>query len=834
MVASLQSRRKALESKIREKNDELKNLCIQEAELTGVLPPEIPLEPGESPPAFRRRMGTAFVIPENLINKLKSKEEESLANLELECKIQTSIAEAALGLANDGSVSKSVRRKHRLMYQQSQRHLHELEARLNALRQNSRSHPKQRKKPRPPLESENDCVDGNVGPNISDKNDIKNQPYHPALSYTVSDKGPIRHSFPVNNFNRISDPPPTHRHLDYNYSCTPSLQQHYTNDSREKHMKSSVGGHVSRDQGGWTGDTVNNINNYLRMRQNISNINEMDRGYQFRDRFGSLDRRRTSGGGYQHGDNNENFEHSHYSQSNHVINTLGPSSQPYQPNPPQLNSVLLPNQTYPENSLMRTQSLGSVELTKCDPDTRSLKSNSHHSSHAFESLKPDTSSRNSRLYFDNRNYLEANKYQSDTTSLSLKLEPNELYNIGHSKVFLEPEFAKTASSHENLKLEHNSYPARGHHHGHGHHNEHGKYDLRTVVEGTALNSYSQSHHDLHFDIHSLSLDPKESKKFESMKPELPAPHHEPTNHRTDLRPYPPRFPEPPRPAKYSSKPELRPSQYRDREERLTTEVVQAMCADSYHHETVVPVETVTESNPTKYDAEPTEFPEVAVRKIRDKEWYETSLDSRQAPETSQTPPLPPQFSSPPPPPLPPPPPRSVTPNLSHNHPVTTNATQQASSQPVDFDTVVPFESPKNHTVVQAGKWQPYREVTKPFEMADFYKYSTKFRNKSAIPNSTTPGTEPAQTQSHSSSSQLSPQHKGVYKPLKSMTCQLLINNSPRGSDLKLASDGDSPAALSNSSQIQSPPSLANAFSTEMLAWYQDQSSAPQTRSATLV
>lgn len=101
-----------------------------------------------------------------------------------------------------------------------------------------------------------------------------------------------------------------------------------------------------------------------------------------------------------------------------------------------------------------------------------------------------------------------------------------------------------------------------------------------------------------------------------------------------------------------------------------------------------------------------------------------------------------------------------------------------------FRQVVPFESPKNHTVVQAGKWQPYREVTKPFEMADFYKYSTKFRNKSAIPNSTTPGTEPAQTQSHSSSSQLSPQHKGVYKPLKSMTCQLLINNSPRQCKLR--------------------------------------------------
>nr|CAD7445448.1 unnamed protein product [Timema bartmani] len=42
-------------------------------------------------------------------------------------------------------------------------------------------------------------------------------------------------------------------------------------------------------------------------------------------------------------------------------------------------------------------------------------------------------------------------------------------------------------------------------------------------------------------------------------------------------------------------------------------------------------------------------------------------------------------------------------------------------------TEVPLESPKNHTVVQVGKWQPYREVTKPFEMSDFYKYSTKFR-----------------------------------------------------------------------------------------------------------
>ena len=53
--------------------------------------------------------------------------------MELEIKIQTGIAEAALGLANDTSANKQVRRKHRLMYQQSQRRLLDLEAKLNAL-----------------------------------------------------------------------------------------------------------------------------------------------------------------------------------------------------------------------------------------------------------------------------------------------------------------------------------------------------------------------------------------------------------------------------------------------------------------------------------------------------------------------------------------------------------------------------------------------------------------------------------------------------------------------------------------------------------------------------
>lgn len=94
--------------------------------------------------------------------------------LELEREVQVNIAEAALGILNDPAESKAVRRKHRLVYQESQRRLQELDARLSFIRQahgktnrvtqvpnvltyatqpHQQNHGKHRtKKPRPPLE----------------------------------------------------------------------------------------------------------------------------------------------------------------------------------------------------------------------------------------------------------------------------------------------------------------------------------------------------------------------------------------------------------------------------------------------------------------------------------------------------------------------------------------------------------------------------------------------------------------------------------------------------------------------------------------------------------
>lgn len=62
----------------------------------------------------------------------------------------------------------------------------------------------------------------------------------------------------------------------------------------------------------------------------------------------------------------------------------------------------------------------------------------------------------------------------------------------------------------------------------------------------------------------------------------------------------------------------------------------------------------------------------------------------------------------------------------------------AESKPQDSsDDSIVLNSPNGQTVVHSGKYQPYREVTKPFEMSDFYKYSTKYRKRAEQLRATT-------------------------------------------------------------------------------------------------
>ncbi len=81
IVAALKARKTAMDDKLKAKLDELKKLCLQEGELTGQLPVEFPLTPGEPAPIIRRRVGTSFTLPENLLNKAKSSKVPSSALL---------------------------------------------------------------------------------------------------------------------------------------------------------------------------------------------------------------------------------------------------------------------------------------------------------------------------------------------------------------------------------------------------------------------------------------------------------------------------------------------------------------------------------------------------------------------------------------------------------------------------------------------------------------------------------------------------------------------------------------------------------------------------------
>lgn len=72
IVSALKSRKAAMEEKLKAKIEELKKLCLEEGALSGTLPPEYPLNPGEALPTIRRRVGTSFTLPENLLNKAKS------------------------------------------------------------------------------------------------------------------------------------------------------------------------------------------------------------------------------------------------------------------------------------------------------------------------------------------------------------------------------------------------------------------------------------------------------------------------------------------------------------------------------------------------------------------------------------------------------------------------------------------------------------------------------------------------------------------------------------------------------------------------------------------
>lgn len=133
-LRGLLDRQRALQEALSLKLQELRKVCLQEAELTGHLPPECPLEPGERPQLVRRRPPAARAYPPPPPNpahhSLCPAEELAVEALEREVSVQQQITAAARRLALASELNVEQRRRRRQVHADALRRLHELEEQL--------------------------------------------------------------------------------------------------------------------------------------------------------------------------------------------------------------------------------------------------------------------------------------------------------------------------------------------------------------------------------------------------------------------------------------------------------------------------------------------------------------------------------------------------------------------------------------------------------------------------------------------------------------------------------------------------------------------------------
>ncbi|NXR34443.1 INAVA protein, partial [Zosterops hypoxanthus] len=106
---------------------ELRRLCLREAELTGTLPREYPLKAGEKPPKVRRRIGAAFKLDEIVILR-------EVDPLERERALQLQIAEASRRLCHEENIGRQVRKRRQTAALREEQKLRDLEQVLSQRR----------------------------------------------------------------------------------------------------------------------------------------------------------------------------------------------------------------------------------------------------------------------------------------------------------------------------------------------------------------------------------------------------------------------------------------------------------------------------------------------------------------------------------------------------------------------------------------------------------------------------------------------------------------------------------------------------------------------------
>ncbi|KAM5301630.1 innate immunity activator protein isoform 2-T2 [Glossophaga mutica] len=136
LTHAMRKQQRALEARLEACLQELRGLCLREAELTGVLPAEYPLKPGEKAPKVRRRIGAAYRLDERALHR-----EDPLSGLERELALQLQIAEAARRLSREEKLSRQARRQRKRALLQEEERLRALERCLGEQRRHRASLP---------------------------------------------------------------------------------------------------------------------------------------------------------------------------------------------------------------------------------------------------------------------------------------------------------------------------------------------------------------------------------------------------------------------------------------------------------------------------------------------------------------------------------------------------------------------------------------------------------------------------------------------------------------------------------------------------------------------
>ncbi|KAK9404407.1 hypothetical protein NXF25_009234 [Crotalus adamanteus] len=130
LTQAMRKQQKALEERLEACLQELRRLCLREAELTGMLSSEYPLKPGEKPPKVRRRIGAAFKLDQKAILSGA----DPLSTLERDLALQLQIAEAARCLSKEENLAKQVRKRRKSAVLKEEKKLKELEQALSEYR----------------------------------------------------------------------------------------------------------------------------------------------------------------------------------------------------------------------------------------------------------------------------------------------------------------------------------------------------------------------------------------------------------------------------------------------------------------------------------------------------------------------------------------------------------------------------------------------------------------------------------------------------------------------------------------------------------------------------